>query len=181
MEHLYSILKNIQSGRPEKGWEAAFQEFLSLLQKELVRLAGVDDDEVAVLFMDKRQNLKFYRPRYLENSGVIPAGYTRAFVIKVLQLGQPAMENRFNAVTHLALFEEFKRDNPQQLPIQKMMCFPVASSDGRAFGAVEISRKGASPDSAGPDWTKADLERVQKALSPLGEGLFQLCRMADKI
>lgn len=179
MEQIRRILDRITRERKEGVvYSDVFEEVLTLLQSRLVQLAGLRDDEVAILLMDNRQNLKFYRPKYLERSGLIPASYTRSFVTKTIQSGRPAVNNHFNATQHLAMFEELKRNNPNAEPIQKMLCIPLRTMDGTVFGAIEFGKKGASLEDAGPDWKASDMETLSSAVNGVIDNFYQLCLMA---
>lgn len=179
MEQLKRILANV-TREVKRGidYPQVFGEVLAKLHAELCRLAGVKEDEVAILIMDNMKNLRFHRPQYLEKAGSIPTGYSRSFVTKVLQSGRPAIENRFHSTQHLVLFEEFKRNNPNVQPIQKMMCIPLLAKGGKVFGALEISKKGDSLEAAGPDWTDQEITQISKAVAEIVEEFYQLCDLA---
>jgi hypothetical protein len=180
MEQIRRILDRIARERKEGVvYVDVFEEVLTLLQARLVQLAGVKEDEVAILLMDSRRNLKFYRPKYLERSGLIPASYTRSFVTKTIQSGRPAVDNHFNSTQHLAMFEELKRNNPNVEPIQKMLCIPLRTSSGLIFGALEFSRKGASPEAAGRDWSPREAETLAESVQGIVDLFHQLCLMAQ--
>lgn len=179
MEQIRRILDRIAQERKEGVvYVDVFQEVLTLLQSRLVQLAGVKEDEVAILLMDSRRNLKFFRPKYLERSGLIPASYTRSFVTKTIQSGRPAIDNHFNSTQHLAMFEDLKRNNPHVEPIQKMLCIPLRTSAGIVFGALEFGRKGASPEEAGRDWSPREAESLAESVQGIVDLFHQLCLMA---
>lgn len=179
MDQIRRILDRIARERKEGVvYVDVFEEVLTLLQARLVQLAGVKEDEVAILLMDSRRNLKFFRPKYLAHSGLIPASYTRSFVTKTIQGGRPAIDNHFNSTHHLAMFEEMKRNNPNVEPIQKMLCIPLKTSSGLVYGALEFSRKGASPDAAGRDWSPHEAESLGESVQGVVDLFHQLCLMA---
>lgn len=179
MEQLGKLLKVIleHTLKPAEARQA-LDDFLSQLHRHLASAAGVREDEAAILLLDSNRNLKFFQPRYLAGRGAIPVSYSHSFVTKVMQAGQPAIENRFQNVKHLQLFEEFKKENPNALPIQKMMCIPLQAKEWGVYGALELSRKGNTPEQAGPDWREMDLESVMELVQPLMAMLGQLCRQA---
>lgn len=179
MEKLNRILDNvIRNPSPELNYSEIFQDVLNFLNSGLAQLTGVSEDEIAILLVDQRRSLKFYRPKYLAHSGVIPTTYSRSLVTKVFQTGAGSIDNRFQATPHLGVFEGVKKNNPNVSQIHKIMCLPLRTTKGIIFGAVEVSRKGATPEAAGPDWSQMDLERVSGALAPNLDNLHQLCRLA---
>src|SRR6266436_2728384 len=52
--------------------------------------------------------------------------------------------------------------------IQKMISAPILM-DGKVIGVIQVSRKGANPHSAGPDFTAADLGKILALCKPLGK------------
>jgi hypothetical protein len=179
MEQIRRILERVTRERQEGVvYNDVFEEVMTLFQSRLVQLSGLREDEVAILLMDSRRNLKFYRPKYLERSGLIPASYTRSFVTSTIQSGRPAMNNHFNSTQHLAMFEELKRNNPNAEPIQKMLCIPLRTSDGLVFGAIEFGKKGASLEEAGTDWSSVQMESLSETVNGVADYFYQLCLMA---
>jgi len=179
MEQFARILDNvIRNPSPEFNYGDILQDVLNFMDSGLAQLTGVGEDEIAILLVDQRRNLKFYRPKYLAHSGVIPTTYARSLVTKVYQTGAGSIDNRFQATPHLGVFEGIKKNNPNVSQIHKIMCLPLRTSKGIIFGAVEISRKGATPEAAGADWSHMDLERVNAALAPNLDNLHQLCHQA---
>jgi hypothetical protein len=54
--------------------------------------------------------------------------------------------------------------------IQKMISAPILL-DGKVIGVIQVSRKGANPHSAGPDFTADDLGKILALCKPLGKFL----------
>ena len=52
--------------------------------------------------------------------------------------------------------------------IQKIISAPILAGD-RVVGVIQISRKGANPQLAGPDFTSDDLGKVLSLCTPLGK------------
>src|SRR6266403_188556 len=52
--------------------------------------------------------------------------------------------------------------------IQKMISAPILM-DGKVIGVIQVSRKGANPHSAGPDFAAADLGKILALCKPLGK------------
>lgn len=116
-------------------------------------------DEVAILMVTTDgKHLRFAAPRKFFDLGTIPV--TKRDSIAVNILGKKAGEviNSVPLVKHVAFFETVKiKDKPQ--PIQKMITVPILLG-GAAVGVAQVSRKGETPDAAGPDFTPADLRKV---------------------
>ena len=81
-------------------------------------------------------------------------------------------------VKHVSLFEAVKlgaeaEDRSQeQMPIQKIMSVPVASSGGTVMGVVQVSRKGLDASLAGADFTSKDLKQLEQAAEILSRMPF---------
>ncbi len=66
-------------------------------------------DEVALLLTDKdNMVLSFAAPDYLVNSGMIPISSPDAFAARVFKMNRGMIENNFNQMKHLHLFEYIK-------------------------------------------------------------------------
>ena len=180
MKSLAQILDELNPRLAASELAPVFVGAVNALHRELAALCGVQEDEVAILLLDARDNIRFLSPTYLERAGLIPASYTRAFVTKAMQAMQPAFDNRFAFTTHFRLFEDFKKNNPKALPIQKMLCAPLVRGGTKTYGAVEISRKGASPEEAGADWADQDMRKVVEYLAPLVDRFYLLCKHSDQ-
>ena len=83
-------------------------------------------------------------------------------------------------VKHVSLFEAVKlgagsdeEDRSQeQMPIQKIISVPVASSGGNVMGVVQVSRKGLDASLAGADFTSEDLKQLEQAAEILARMPF---------
>jgi hypothetical protein len=179
MEELKRLLQeNPPAGAGEKECRRLFDQALEMLHRSLARTLDVDDNEVAILLLDGDETLRFFRPEYLERSGKIPLSYTKSFVTKVIHECKPRIENRFASTPHLSFFEGLDKDLASAAVIQKMMCIPLTTTTGRIFGALQICRKGRTPQEAGPDWTNQELLAVVKSLAGVVDGLEHLVRQA---
>ncbi|MBN2432894.1 MAG: GAF domain-containing protein [Acidobacteria bacterium] len=177
MEDLKRLLQeDLPHVSESKDYRRLFDQALELLHRTLADTLDVDDHEVAILLLDKSNTLRFFRPQYLERSGKIPLTYTKSFVTKVLQDCKPRIENRFASTPHLSFFEGLDKDSAKAGVIQKMMCIPLTTTRGHVFGALQIGRKGESPQDAGPDWSQQDLLQVVKSLAGVVDGLADLIR-----
>jgi hypothetical protein len=117
--------------------------------------------------------LEFVLPRELNTAGAIPLS-SSAIAARTATGQESALFNDFTKVLHHSMFEVVplgapKPDfNPDR--IHKLMSAAVVNADGQTTGVVQISRKGATRDVAGPDFTESDLRQLEIAtqcLAPL--------------
>ena len=143
----------IKSGR---GLE---DEILVKIASELTRLFSVKPDEVAILELTQNGAiLGFLYPVKLRKVGSIPMSTTNSLAVRTVREKRPEMINNFPAQKHPTVFESVALEDSKQerQPIQKIMSVPLLV-DGKPVGAVQISRKGKSPTTAGADFTIRDL------------------------
>ena len=133
---------------------------------ELAKVFRVKTDEVAVLKLHGN-TLRFLCPTQLRGAGSIPLSSSAIAAKTATQ--RPMISNEFIGVRHLAIFEavpareENDGTNQGTQPIQKIMSAPIVAEQGLVLGVVQISRKGATPRSAGQDFTSADLTLLESA------------------
>src|SRR3990172_4605258 len=143
----------IKSG---KGLE---EDVLNKIANELTRLFSVKADEVAILELAPNGAiLNFLYPAKLRKVGSIPMSTTNSLAVRTVREKRPEMINNFPAQKHPTVFESVALEDSKQerQPIQKIMSVPLLV-DGKPVGAVQISRKGKSPTTAGADFTIRDL------------------------
>src|SRR5438094_7109 len=91
-------------------------------------------------------------------------------VRKFLAAAVKVAENSFASTRHATIFESVKVAPDDGGTIQKMVSAPILL-DGRVIGVIQVSRKGANPHSAGPDFTSQDLGNILALCKPLGKML----------
>lgn len=132
---------------------------------ELAKVFGVDITEVGLLRLDKH-DLRFVFPAELEVAGSIPIS-SSAVAARTAVSRLPELFNQFATVPHHNVFETVKlhatKESEAPLPIQKLMSVPILNESNHSLGVVQISRKGVTPAAAGPDFTAADLETLERA------------------
>ena len=138
--------------------------------KLMVETFGVDDDEAAVLIVTSDEfHLRFASPRRLAGAGTIPLEHPDSIATQALTTRTGNINNHVVATRHVASFENVG-EGGVPLPIQKMMTVPMTDG-GQAVGVLQVSRKGGTPDQAGPDFVEEDLARLEtlaeKAAEPL--------------
>ncbi len=137
----------------------------------VAELFNVRKHEVAVLGLHNNM-LSFVHPKELKNIGVIPLSSTahasRAAVSKRFEVS-----NDFTKVRHKSVFEAVKMGEQRDaLAIQKIISGPVLSPEKEVIGVIQVSRKGSSPQNAGPDFTHEDLKHLKDISHLLGK-VFQ--------
>jgi GAF domain-containing protein len=148
--------------------DAARISFASVAER-IAKNLSVRTDEVAILGVSQRwQHLYFIVPEALKNVGFIPLSSKSALAARTTRESRPEIINDFSSVKHASVFEGVKLAAVSAEMIQKIMSAPILSGD-RVVGVIQISRKGANPKTAGPDFTSDDLGKVISLCSPLGK------------
>src|SRR6202171_337586 len=143
---------------------------------KLAQILGVHRTEVSLLGLDKC-SLQFIFPPELRAAGVLPLTGS-AVAARTAATRAPLLSNAFMRVKHVSLFEAVKlgaeaEDRSQeQMPIQKIMSVPVASSGGTVMGVVQVSRKGLDASLAGADFTSEDLKQLEQTAEILSRMPF---------
>jgi hypothetical protein len=144
---------------------------LSTVAEKIARNLGVKNDEVAILAVSTRwRHLHFLVPEALKNVGFIPLSSNSALAARTARDSRPEIENNFAAARHATVFESIKIGDGASGTIQKMISAPILL-DGKVIGVIQVSRKGANPHSAGPDFTADDLGKILALCKPLGKFL----------
>ncbi len=149
----------------------ALQISLSTVAEKIARNLGVRNEEVAILAVSTRwRHLQFLVPEALKNVGFIPLSSNSALAARTARDSRPEIENNFVAARHATVFEGIKIGNEPAEAIQKMISAPILL-DGKVIGVIQVSRKGANPHSAGPDFTAEDLGNILALCKPLSKML----------
>lgn len=141
---------------------------------ELSRSFGVHDDEVA-LFKIEQAQLKFMHPTKLSTVGMIPLN-SNSVAARTANSKRPEIINNFSQIRHSSVFESIpvdsktrtKKPEKSAMVIQKVMSVPVVGPGG-VLGVIQVSRKGATQQSAGPDFQPGDLQRLLAAANVLAK------------
>jgi hypothetical protein len=147
---------------------------LPALAEKIATDLRVKPDEVAILGVSKRwRHLHFLVPQVLKNVGLIPLTSNSALAARTVRDSRPEIDNNFPAVRHATVFEGVKAATTTGEAIQKIISAPILC-DGKVVGVMQISRKGGSSVSAGPDFTAEDLGKVLALCRPLGKLVMHL-------
>ncbi|HXZ30862.1 MAG TPA: GAF domain-containing protein [Terriglobales bacterium] len=122
----------------------------------------VKQTEVALLEL-RGKLLHFVFPAELKTAGAIPIS-SSAVAARTAQTKKAELFNSFTEVNHFSVFELVKIGDSglDDQVIQKLMSAPILNSTGDVLGVIQISRKGPRPTIAGPDFTAADLQKLEK-------------------
>ena len=131
---------------------------------------GVQNHEVAILGLTSdERSLRFLAPDSLRTIGQIPLSSTNSLAVRTLRDKRPELTNHFSVVPHASVLEAVPISEYQRgQPIHKIMSSPILLGN-RAIGVLQVSRKGASPDETGPDFTQLqlrELKTISDALAP---------------
>jgi hypothetical protein len=147
--------------------EAAFKTIINDIAKFYCDNFDLEADEVAILLTDKdNMVMSFAYPEHLVNAGMIPVSSPDAFAARVFKLNRGMIENNFNQMKHLHLFEFIKGPGEKVRKIWKMMSTIMRAGDLK-FGIIEISRKGDSADDAGEDFSTENLEFLEASIAEI--------------
>ncbi len=147
----------------------ASQVSLSTVAEKIARNLGVRNNEVAILAVSARwRHLHFLVPEALKKVGFVPLSSNSALAARTARDSRPEIENNFAAAKHATVFEGVKITGETAEAIQKMISAPILLDD-KVIGVIQVSRKGATAASAGPDFTAEDLGKILALCKPLGK------------
>ena len=144
--------------------------------ERIARHLGVKTDEVGILGLSARwRHLYFIVPEALKNVGFIPLTSNSALAARTARESRPEINNAFSNAKHATVFEGVKTGSEAAEAIQKIVSAPILAGD-KVIGVIQISRKGSSAKSVGPDFTPSDLGKVLALAKPLGKLLQRFAR-----
>jgi GAF domain-containing protein len=166
--NLVTELERLADAMDGEAGEPAQISFPSVAER-IAKNLSVRTDEVAILGVSNRwRHLHFVVPEALKNVGFIPLSSKSALAARTTRDSRPEIINDFTSVKHASVFEGVKVAAESAELIQKIISAPILSGD-RVVGVIQISRKGANPKVAGPDFTSDDLGKVLALCKPLGK------------
>jgi hypothetical protein len=155
---------------------AAAEVSLPAVAEKIAKELRVKADEVAILAVSNRwRHLHFLVPHVLKNVGFVPLTSKSALAARTARDSKPEINNNFSAVQHASVFEGVKAATITGGSIQKIISAPILFG-GKVVGVMQVSRKGDSPASAGPDFTAEELGRVLAICEPLGKLVSHMAR-----
>ncbi len=144
-------------------------ETMTKLAGEIGKTFDVKPDEVAILTTTADEKfLHFVVPVALQKIGTIPMTSAAALVARTARDKRPEIINNFTTARHSTVFEAVPLQQKHRGdPIQKIMSVPVIQ-DGKVTGVVQVSRKGKSGISAGPDFAPKELTELAALAAQVG-------------
>jgi hypothetical protein len=121
------------------------------------------------------RHLHFLVPEALKNVGFIPLSSNSALAARTARDSRPEIDNNFTLARHATVFEGVKITSEAAESIQKILSAPILA-EGKVVGVIQISRKGSSAASAGPDFTADHLGKILALCKPLGKLLQRITR-----
>jgi GAF domain-containing protein len=132
-------------------------KILARLADQISKHFSVKSDEVGLLALVLNDKfLKFLIPEKLQQIGNIPLTSTTALAARTARDKRPEVINNFSIAKHSTVFEAVPLGSERGDPIQKIMSAPVIA-EGKLVGVIQVSRKGKTLATAGPDFTPKDL------------------------
>jgi hypothetical protein len=117
--------------------------------------------------------LRFIFPRELVHAGSIPLN-SNAVAARTARSRCAELFNQFAGIPHWNIFERIRlqaAEGDTPTVIQKLMSAPIVAKSGAVVGVIQISRKGATPLAAGPDFRHEDLRRLVSAAADIAHVL----------
>ncbi|HEY7677339.1 MAG TPA: GAF domain-containing protein [Candidatus Methylomirabilis sp.] len=171
---LRARLETLAVAKVDAPKEERWREALHAVAAHAARTFQVTEREVAILLeTDDGMHLKFvYPPPLGEGPNLFPLA-SASVAGEVVKAARGVVENAFAQTQHLGFYERVRLEGPKAGPIQKMVAAPIREA-GPAFGVIEVSRKGADPAAAGPDFTAQDLVALEEIAATAGPYLLPL-------
>jgi len=142
---------------------------LPTVAERIAKTLGVRSEEVAILAVSaKWRQLHFLVPDVLKNVGFIPISSPSALAARTVRENRAEVDNRFQERRHASVFEGVKSETLSAEAIQRIMSAPILLGE-KVIGVLQVSRKGTSPTTAGPDFSAEDVAKVVALCRPLGK------------
>lgn len=137
---------------------------------QLAKVFDVRPAEVALLRRDG-EFLRFIFPQELAQIGSIPINGS-AVAARTARSRRAELSNEFVKVRHGSVFESVRLQQDAPMTIQKLMSVPIIAEGDMVVGVVQISRKGATRQAAGPDFRPDDLQRLKQTAAEIASVLL---------
>jgi hypothetical protein len=161
-----SELEQMAAALDQEG--ATVENSLLAVGEKIAQELGVKTDEVAILAVSARwKHLHFLVPQPLKNVGYIPLTSHSALAARTARESRPEINNDFSGARHASVFEGVRTATTSGESIHKIVSAPILY-EGKVVGVMQISRKGTSAATSGPDFTAEDLGKVLALCRPLG-------------
>jgi hypothetical protein len=170
---LVAELERIANTLTEDGAANPEISLVSVAEK-IAKIIGVRNEEVGILAVSVRwRHLYFLVPESLKKVGFIPLCSNKALAARTARESRPEIDNNFAAAPHATVFEGAKISGEPGEVIYKIISAPILA-DGKVIGVIQVSRKGSTALTAGPDFTADELGKILALCKPLGKLLQHL-------
>jgi hypothetical protein len=149
-----------------------FQVAMNRMAGFLADAFGGEKAEVAILW-HRGDALSFVWPDFLAEAKDLPVRSRLPVAAKIFRSGHSFLDNHFMDREHMVEYEFVKEPDGESRRIWKLMGAAI-TVDGERLGVVQISRKRSAFSEPGPDFTPADLDRLEKLIVRLGPFLNAL-------
>jgi hypothetical protein len=164
MKDINALIEKFKIITGENKESTAYKTVLDDIAEFYCENFSLEPDEVAILLSDRdNMVLSFAYPDFLVDAGLIPVSSPDAFAARVFKLNRGLIENNFNQMKHLHLFEYVKGPGGKVRKIWKMMSTVLRTKDYK-FGVIEISRKGETAEDADENFKEDNLEFLEKTM-----------------
>lgn len=157
-DRLAAMLASREAGVDAKEF---FLELVDLVARDASEVLGRQIDEIGILIVGTDgKYLRFAAPRKLCDLGTIPTTKRDSIAVAVLTRKSAEANNNVPLARHVAFFESVKVREKAQ-PIMKMVTVPIIANEV-VVGIAQVSKKGDSLAGAGPDFSPADVRKVNE-------------------
>jgi len=145
--------------------DVIFHRVMETMGSVIAAAFAVNIDEVAVLLANRDEAIfRFAYPRNLYKAGMNTFPVSSASIAgRTFRAKKGQAYNDVPDVRHLGVYERIRSADGRAMYIQKMISAPMILPDEKPIGIIQVSRKGKTPEEAGPDFTDADLARLGEA------------------
>lgn len=152
--------------------DTLFKAVLMIIRDYLIEIFSVTNDELAIIMKDHEELGHFVLPfPFLNKSNTFPINrstITRDVFLK----GRPVMSNDAPSIHRLSFYEMIKISEKKPLPIQKFLAMPLIE-EGNVFAVLWVSRRGATHENAGKDFTKEDMTNLGHLIKIINPFLYK--------
>ncbi len=148
---------------------------LEALATTLARAFSLNPDEIAILLLSPdRVMLQFVYPPELAKGGsnTFPVSL-QSVAGHVASTGESLLLNDVQETHRLAFYERVPISGAAPAEIHKLLAVAVPGPDGAPQAVIEVSRRGSSSATAGPDFSGADQELLTRLAAAASSAVTQ--------
>jgi len=142
---------------------------LELAARSLAAFFDVEPHEIAFFRIDatcRFANLRWPASSTTASTTIPLRTFATSLLSATAQKRHALIDNAFAQTRHLHMIEHSLTESTERIPIQKIMSVPVPYQ-GELRWVLQVSRKGSTPEAAGPDFTGDDLKDLETLAKPL--------------